>query len=83
MLREEHEEEWEPGGALREALEGLPLRPGTGRDEHLAELRPHLEEALGTLGRLEQRRGLSRDERVGKEALEELLAASARAELSG
>ena len=75
-MQNRHEEEWEPGGALREALERLPLRPGAGRDEHLAGLAPHLEEALGTLGRLERRRGLSDGERVVEEALRALLEAA-------
>jgi hypothetical protein len=75
-LQNRHEGEWEPGGALREALEGLPLRPGTGRDAHLAGLGPHLEEALGELGRLERQRGLSDGERVVEEALRVLLAAA-------
>jgi len=77
-LRNAYEDEWEPGGALREALEGLPLRPGTGQDGHLAGLGPHLEEALGELGRLERRRGLSDGERVSAEALRDLLAAARR-----
>ena len=78
-LQNRHEEEWEPGGALREALEGLPLRPGTGRDEHLAGLAPHLGEALGTLGRLERQRGLSDGERAAEEALRVLLEAAKEA----
>lgn len=79
VLREEHEDKWEPGGALREALEGLPLRPGTGRDEHLQVLVPHLEGALGELGRLKRYRGLSDGERVMEEALRGLLAAAKEA----
>ena len=74
-MRNGHEEEWEPGGALREALGGLPLRPPEGWDGHLAGLRPHAEEALGELGRLERRRGLSEGERARANALRELLAA--------
>ena len=75
-MQEAREGEWELGGALREALEGIPLLPGPDRDGHLARLRPLLEAALGELGRLERRGGLSRNERVRKEALEELLEAS-------
>jgi hypothetical protein len=78
-LQNRHEEEWEPGGALREALGGLPLVAGPGRDADLAELKPHLEEALEELGRLERRRGLSDEERVTEEALRVLLAAAKEA----
>jgi hypothetical protein len=80
VLRKARGDEWEPGGALRGALEGLPLLPGRGREDHLAELRPHLEGALGELGRLERHRGLSGDERVMEEALRVLLAAAEEAE---
>lgn len=76
-MQEAHEEEeWEPGEALRNGLGRMPLLPGPDLDGHLAELRPLLEAALGELGRLERRGGLSRDERARAEALEELLAAS-------
>lgn len=73
------EEEWEIGEDLRQALERLPLLPGAERDGHLAGLGPHLEEALGTLGRLERQRGLSDEERVSAEALRVLLAAAREA----
>jgi hypothetical protein len=78
-VQEAHEEEeWEPGGDLRNGLGRMPLLPGPDLDGHLAELRPLLREALGELGRLQERRGgLSRDERVRREAIEGLLAASA------
>ena len=66
------------GGALRRALEGMPLQPGPARDGHLARLGPLVEEALGELARLERQRGLSDGELARKEALGELLA-SARA----
>ena len=72
-------EEWEVGEVLREALGTLPLRPGRGWDEHLAGLGPHLEEALGTLGRLERQSGLSDEERVSARALRVLLAAAREA----
>jgi hypothetical protein len=75
-LRDEHEQEWEPGAALASALEQMPLMPGPAQDGHLAGLRPLLEGALGKIGRLERRRDLSPDERARVEALEELLAAS-------
>ncbi len=78
-MQKAHEDEWEPGGALREALGGLPLLPGGGRDEHLAGLRPHLEEALEELGRLERQRGLFDGERVMEDALRMLLAAAKEA----
>jgi hypothetical protein len=74
------EEDWEVGEDLREALGTLLLRPGRGRDEHLAGLVPHLEEALGTLGRLERRRGLSDAERTRAGALRVLLAAAREVE---
>jgi hypothetical protein len=80
VVQNAHEDEWELSGALREALEGMPLSPGPDRDAHLARLGPLLEEALGELERLERRGGLSPDERVMKGALEELLAASGAAE---
>ena len=71
-MQNKHEEEWEPGGALRGALEGMRLRPETGRGDDLARLKPHVEEALGELDRLERRRGLSDGERVRAEALRTL-----------
>lgn len=72
---------WEPGGALREALGGLPLSPGPARDEHLARLRPLLEGALGELGRMGRGGGgLSREERATEEALRALLVASKASE---
>lgn len=77
-MRNGHEEEWEPSGDLREALGGLPLGAGTGQGDdlagHLARLRPHVEEALGTLDRLGRRRSLSDAERDRAEALRRLLA---------
>ena len=81
-LQKKHEEGWEPAGALREALGRLPLRPvaGPGDDPaghlagHLLGLRPHAEEALGALGRLERERGLSDAERARAAALRRLLA---------
>ena len=77
-MQEARQEEWEPSEALREALGGMPLVPGPAdRGWHLAQLGPLLEGALGELGRLERRGGLSPHERARKEALEGLLAASA------
>jgi hypothetical protein len=77
-LQKKHGEEWEPAGALREALGKLPLRPVTGPGDelagHLLELRAHAEEALGALGRLERGRGLSEAERTRAAALRRLLA---------
>ncbi len=78
-MQNAREEEWEVDGDLWQALGKLPLRPGAGRNGHLAGLRPHLEEALGELGRLERRRGLSDEERVSAEALRVLLAAAREA----
>lgn len=83
-MQNKHEEEWEPVGALREALEGLPLGAEPSRDAdlagHLSRLRPHAEEALGALGLLERRRGLSDAERTRAEALRRLLAAAGAVE---
>ena len=76
LQNENGREEWEVGKDLRQALGRLPLQPAAGRDGHLAGLGPHLEEALGTLGRLERRRGLSGEERVSAEALRVLLEAA-------
>jgi len=67
-------EQWEPSAALTSALEESSLLSGTSRDGDLARLEPHLREALGELGRLEQRRGLSEGERIREEALGMLLA---------
>jgi hypothetical protein len=71
--RDQHEE-WEPGGALTSALEGMSLLPGAERDEDLARLEPHVGEALGALERLERRRGLSEREKATMGALRMLLA---------
>ena len=57
-------QEWEPSGALTSALEQMPLLAQTSRNEDLANLRPHLEEALQMLERLEQKRGLSDREKM-------------------
>ena len=73
MLPNAHEDEWDPGVALRGALEGMPLHPEPSRDGQMARLRPLVEEALGALGRLERGRGLSGAELARKEALEGLL----------
>jgi hypothetical protein len=75
-LQKKHGEGWEPAGALKEALGRLPLRPVTGDDlaGRLLGLRPHAEEALRTLGRLERARGLSDAERARAAALRRLLA---------
>jgi hypothetical protein len=71
-----HEDGWELGGALRETLEGMPLRPRPAREGRLARLGPLVEEALAELGRLERQRGLSDGELAQKESLEGLLDAS-------
>ena len=65
--------EWEPDAALMGAMQEARLPPGTLRDANIAELKPHLEEALGELSGLEQQRGLSRRERTRAEALGMLL----------
>jgi hypothetical protein len=66
-------QEWEPSGALTSALQEMPLPAQTPRNEDLARLKPHLEEALQTLQRLERRRGLSDREKMRGEALRMLL----------
>ncbi len=73
------EEEWEPSAALTSALEEASLLPGATLDGDLAGLKPHLEEALGALGRLGQRRDLSETEKMRAEALRMLLASIERA----
>ena len=72
--------EWEPGAALADALGEMPLRSRTSPGADLAWLKPHLEEALGELGRLERLRGLSRREKTRREALMALKAAVERDE---
>jgi hypothetical protein len=66
-------QEWEPGRALTSALEQMPLLAQTSRNEDLANLKPHLEEALETLERLEQKRDLSDREKMRGGALKMLL----------
>lgn len=68
-------EEWEPGVALRNALEKMPLQPGAGRREAVLKLKPHLKEAVSTLTRIERRRSLSDRERLREQALRRLLEA--------
>jgi hypothetical protein len=51
----------------------MPLSPATVRNGDLAKLKPHLEEALITLERLERRRGLSEGEKTRVGALGMLL----------
>ncbi len=72
-------EEWEPSEALTSALEEASLLPGATLDGDLAGLKPHLEEALGALGRLGRRRDLSETEKMRAEALRMLLASIERA----
>ena len=74
----DQQEEWEPSGALTDALKGVSLLPGAERDVDLARLEPHAEEALGTLERLERRRDLSEREKARMGALRMLLASIER-----
>ena len=67
------DQEWEPSEALTIALEEMPLLAQTRQNEDLARLKPHLEEALETLERLERRRGLSDREKMRGGALRMLL----------
>ena len=69
-----HHDEWKPSIPLLESLEELLLQPGTGQREAMARLKPHLEEALRTLTRIEQQRGLSEKERTLEENVRTLLA---------
>jgi hypothetical protein len=71
--RPERDQEWEPSGALTSVLKEVSLLPGTDRNRDLARLKPHLEEALETLERLERRRGLSDREKMRGGALKMLL----------
>ena len=66
-------QEWKPSGALTSALEEMPLLAQTRQNEDLARLKPHLEEALETLERLERQRGLSDREKMRGGALRMLL----------
>lgn len=47
-------EEWEPSVALRNTLEEIPLQPGAGHRGDASRLKPHLEEAVRTLTRIER-----------------------------
>src|ERR671913_132369 len=38
----DRQEEWEPSGALRSALEGMSLELGTEKERNLARLEPHV-----------------------------------------
>ena len=71
-------EEWEPSATLMDAVQGLSLVPGATLDGELAGLKPHLEEALGALERLERRRDLSETEKMRAEAFRMLLASIER-----
>ena len=66
-------QEWEPSRSLTSALQELPLLAQAPQNENLARLKPHLEEALETLERLERRRGLSDREKMRGGALRMLL----------
>jgi hypothetical protein len=66
-------QEWEPSRTLTSSLQELPLLVQTPRNEDLANLKPHLEEALETLERLEQKRDLSDREKMRGGALRMLL----------
>jgi hypothetical protein len=71
--RSRYPQEWEPREALTNALGNMPPSPGTGRNGDLAKLEPCLQEALGTLERLKQQRGLSEREKTRAGALRMLL----------
>jgi hypothetical protein len=71
--------EWEPSEALRSALQGMSLVPGTEKDRNLARLEPHVEEALSTLELLERQRSLSEREKTRAGALRMLMESIQRA----
>jgi hypothetical protein len=71
--RRYQQEEWEPSEALRTALGDMPLSPAADRNEELVNLKPHLEEALGTLERLKHQRGHSEREKTRAGVLRMLL----------
>jgi hypothetical protein len=73
-------QEWEPSGALTSALGNVPLQPETNRDGQLAKLKPHLQEALTTLERLERQRIPSGREKTRVGALRMLLTSIERIE---
>ena len=66
-------QEWEPSRALTSALEELPLPVQIPRNEDLANLKAHLEEALEMLELLERQRGLSDREKMRGGVLRMLL----------
>ena len=74
ITHRERDQEWEPGADLVGTLERMSLLPGPVLDGDLGRLAPPLREALGELGRLERRRGLSERERMRVEALRMLSA---------
>jgi hypothetical protein len=75
----DRQEEWEPSGALRSALEGMSLELGTEKERNLARLEPHVEEALSTLELLERQRSLSEREKTRAGALRMLMESIQRA----
>jgi hypothetical protein len=75
----DRQEEWEPSGALRCALEGTTLAPSAEKGRNLARLEPHVEEALSALELLERQRGLSEREKTRAGALGMLMESIRRA----
>jgi len=73
-------QEWEPSDALTSALGNVPPQPGTNRDGQLANLKPHLQEALTTLEHLERQRILSGREKTRVGTLRMLLTSIERIE---
>ena len=74
------QKEWEPSGTLTSVLREMSQLPGTDRKRDLARLKPHLEEALGTLEYLERQRGLSDREKMRGGALRMLLTSIEKAQ---
>jgi hypothetical protein len=68
-------QEWEISEPLMRALGSIPLHPEAYRRHVLSEVKPLVEDALGTLAVLGQRRQLTAKERRQARTLQNLLAA--------
>jgi hypothetical protein len=68
-------QEWEISEPLMRALGGIPLHPRAYRRHVISEVKPLVEDALGTLAILEQLRQLTTKERRQARTLQSFLAA--------
>jgi hypothetical protein len=68
-------QEWEIGEPLRRALGSVLLHPGTYRRHALSEVKPLVQDALGTLAHLRLHRQLTAKEHRQARALQSFLAA--------